>query len=65
MTLGPFLFAKTMCFFSDWYFVFLKKVFATFFRSEKFKRLYSCVQSFEFIRSKKGCQLNIQKHEIL
>ena len=33
--------------------------------SEQFKRLYSCVQSFEFIRSKKGCQLNIEKHEIL
>ena len=37
----------------------------TFFGSGKFKILYSCVQSFEFIRSKKGCQLNIQKHEIL
>ena len=55
-----------MCvFFSDWYFVFLKKVLSTFFRSEKFKILYSCVQSFEFIRSAKGHQLNIQKHEIL
>ena len=52
-------------FVSDWYFVFLKKVFATFFRSEKFKRLYSRVQSFEFIRSAKGHQLNIQKHETL
>ena len=52
-------------FFSDWYFVFLKKVLSTFFRSGQFKSLYSCVQSFEFIRSKKGCQLNIQKHEIL
>ena len=58
-------FAKKMCFFSDWYFVFLKKVLSTFFRSEKFKILYSCVQSFEFIRSAKGHQLNIQKHEIL
>ena len=58
-------FAKKMCFSSDWYFVFLKNVFATFFRSEKFKLLYSCVQSFEFIRSAKGHQLNIQKHEIL
>ena len=54
-----------MCFFSDWYFVFLKKVLSTFSRSEKFKILYSCVQSFEFIRSAKGHQLNIQKHEIL
>ena len=54
-----------MCFFSDWYFVFLKKVLSTFSRSEKFKILYSCVQHFEFIRSKKGCKLNIQKHEIL
>ena len=52
-------------FFSGWYFVFLKKVLLTFFRSEKFKILYSCVQSFEFIRSAKGHQLNIQKHEIL
>ena len=31
----------------------------------KFKSWYSCVQSFEFIRSAKGHQLNIQKHEIL
>ena len=54
-----------MCFFSDWYFVFLKKVLSTFSRSEKFKILYSCVQSFEFIRSAKGHRLNIQKHEIL
>ena len=54
-----------MCFFSDWYFVFLKKVLSTFSRSEKIKILYSCVQHFEFIRSKKGCKLNIQKHEIL
>ena len=63
MTLGP----KFLCyfFFSDWYFVFLKKVLSTFFRSEKFEILYSFVQSFEFIRSKKGCKLNIQKHEIL
>ena len=59
------LLKKCVFFCSDWYFVFLKKVFATFYRSEKFKRLYSCVQFFEFIRSKKGCQLNIQKHEIL
>ena len=56
---------KKYVFFSDWYFVFLKKVLSTFFRSEKFKILYSCVQSFEFIRSAKGHQLNIQKHEIL
>ena len=43
----------------------LKKVLSTFFRSEQFKIVYSCVQSFEFIRSAKGHQLNIQKHEIL
>ena len=63
------LLKKCFCFFcfSDWYFVFLKKVLSTFSRSEKFRILYSCVQYFEseFIRYKKGCQLNIQKHEIL
>ena len=45
--------------------MFLNVWLMTFFRSEKFKILYSCVQSFEFIRSAKGHQLNIQKHEIL
>ena len=56
---------KKCVFFSDWYFVFLKKVLSTFFRSEKFKSWYSCIQAFELIRSKKGCQYLFQKHEIL
>ena len=33
-------------------------------RSDKFKSLYKCVQAFEFIRSAKGHQLNIQKHDL-
>ena len=37
----------------------------SFCRSDKFKSLYKCVLNFEFIRSAKGHQLNIQKHEIL
>ena len=67
MTLGLFFLLKKYVrfFLSDWYFVFLKKVLSTFFRSEKFKILYSCVQSFEFIRSAKGHQLNIQKLDLL
>ena len=45
--------------------MFLKKVLSTFFRSDKFKILYSCVQAFEFIRSKKGCKNPFQKHDLL
>ena len=44
---------------------FWKRFCQPFLDLKKFKRLYSCVQSFEFIRSAKGHQLNIQKHEIL
>ena len=34
-------------------------------RSDKFKSLFKCVQTFEFIRSAKGHQLNILKHDLL
>ena len=37
----------------------------SFWRSDKFKSLYKCVQAFEFIRSKKGCQNLFQKHDLL
>ena len=37
--------------------MFLKKALATFCRSDKFKTLYKCVETFEFIRSTKGCQI--------
>ena len=37
----------------------------SFCRSDKFKSLYKCVLNFEFIRSAKGHQLNIQKHDLL
>ena len=33
----------------------------SFWRSDKFKRLYKLVQAFEFIRSEKGHKLNILK----
>ena len=35
-----------------------------FCRSDKFKSFYTFVQAFEFIRSTKGHQLNIQKHDL-
>ena len=54
-----------MCLFLTGISCFLKKVLSTFFRSKKFKSWYACIQAFEFIRSAKGHQLNIQKHEIL
>ena len=37
----------------------------SFWRSDKFKSLYKCVQAFEIIRSKKGCQNLFQKHDLL
>ena len=37
----------------------------TFCRSDKFKSLYKCVETFELIRSTKGHQSNIQKHDLL
>ena len=36
----------------------------SFWRSDKFKSLYKCEQTFEFFRSAKGHQLNIQKHDL-
>ena len=45
--------------------MFLNVWLMTFCRSDKFKSLYKCVQKFEFIRSAKGHQLNIQKHDLL
>ena len=36
----------------------------TFCRSDQFKSLYKCVETFELIRSTKGHQLNIQKHDL-
>ena len=58
-------FVKNMCFFLTGKSRFWENIFTILFRSEKFKSLYSCVQSFEFIRSKKGCQNPFQKHELL
>ena len=36
----------------------------TFCRSDQFKSFHIFVQAFEFIRSTKGHQLNIQKHDL-
>ena len=36
----------------------------TFCRSDKFKSFHTFVQAFELIRSTKGHQLNIQKHDL-
>ena len=36
----------------------------TFCRSDQFKSLYKCVETFEFIRSTKGHLSNIQKHDL-
>ena len=44
---------------------FLKNVLATFFISDKFKSLCTCVEGFELIRLVKGHQLNIQKRDLL
>ena len=37
----------------------------TFCRSDQFKSFHTFVQAFEFIRSTKGHQSNIQKHDLL
>ena len=37
----------------------------TFCRSDQFKSFYTRAQTFEFIRSKKGCQNNFQKRDLL
>ena len=36
----------------------------TFCRSDKFKSMYKCVEAFELIRSKKGCQSIFQKRDL-
>ena len=45
--------------------MFLNVCLMSFCRSDKFKSLYKCVETFELIRSTKGHQSNIQKHDLL
>ena len=45
--------------------MFLNVQLMNFCRSDKFKSLYTCVEGFELIRSTKGHQSNIQKHDLL
>ena len=45
--------------------MFLNVCLMSFCRSDQFKSLYKCVETFELIRSTKGHQSNIQKHDLL